>query len=874
LAGTGQPRRLSLLARIARVGTDPSLAPELSRQIAITNLFSVTTSLTTLPWVMVFLAFERRELALAVLVVSVMCAGSLWLNAGRHFLSSRLWLLFWANTAIFAFALALGPHSGITLLFTATTCAPLALIDPKQHRISFLIALVTPVALGAAAQRYAANHVPLFPLPGRVLSVLFPGLLITTVAMLFFIVSYYYYVYERSRAAREREHRVEQARLDTALRESEQRYALASEGANDGLWEWSAGSGEVFYSERWKAMLGFGPEEIGTSFVEWLDRVHPEDKKRVQADIDAHMVGKSERLYSEQRMRTKDGDFRWMLTRGLAIRDRSGRALRMAGWMTDVTERRLALERVVESEEKSRQLVAQAADAMYFFDLDGRILEVNQRASTDLGYDHGEFQRMYMSDLDAELSRERLTELVANIPQDGGLTLERVHTRKDGRAVPVEMRLGFFRHRDEQHLLASARDISVRKEMEAQLLLADRMASVGTLAAGVAHEVNNPLTSLLLNLEFIERQLMQSPSGTMPPVNELGEPAHEPSFDSRIYEGMRDRVLRAVSRAREGAERVGVIVRDLKTFSRGEAEVRDAVDLRRVVESTLNLAHPELKRRASVQTEMPKDLPAVRANEARLGQVFLNLLLNALQSFASDAPRENRIVIRVQCGESFVLADVIDNGVGIAETVLPRIFDPFFTTKPVGVGTGLGLYICRNIVQSFGGTLSCESELGLGSTFRIRLPTVRSLADGTARFTPVGSVRPTVPPPPDLAPARVLIIDDDASVTATLADILSSHEVMIARAPDEALRALDSHSFDLVLCDLDMHRLAPDRLRPVDLRSPCQWAFTVSAPLEELEPMSDLGGRLIEKPVRSEMLWTLLGAAHEQAARKSRKFAS
>ena len=208
-------------------------------------------------------------------------------------------------------------------------------------------------------------------------------------------------------------------------------------------------------------------------------------------------------------------------------------------------------------------------------------------------------------------------------------------------------------------LIASARDVSMRKEMEAQLLLADRMASLGTLAAGVAHEVNNPLTSLLLNLEFIERQLFGTSASAASPDAASSEQ------EARSFEGMRARVLRAVGRAREGAERVGVIVRDLKTFSRGDAEVCDAVDLRSVVESTLSLAHPELKRRVTVETHLPHDLSAVRANEARLGQVFLNLLLNALQSFAQDAPRENRIVIRVYHDESSVIAEVTDNGVGL-----------------------------------------------------------------------------------------------------------------------------------------------------------------------------------------------------------------
>ena len=566
-------KRQSLLGRLAQLGITADQNAEQQRQIAIANLFSLTISAITLPWAVVFAWVSSPWLSAATVLVSTLCAATLLWNVRGYYVASRLWLLAWSNWAIFGFALALGQDSGVTLQFTATTCAPLALFDPRDHRVPFILGVLTPVGLGAAAQRFNQRHAPLLPLSDSTLGYLFPALLVTTLLVLLFIVSYYYYVYERSRATREREHRVEQARLDTALRESE---------------------------------------------------------------------------------------------------------------------------------ELSRQLVAQAADAVYFFDFDGRILETNQRAGLDLGFERRELLAMSMFEIDRDLSVEMLAALTQDLSTVGSLTLERVHHRKDGRAIAVEVRLGLFRYRKVTHLLASARDISVRKEVEAQLMLADRMVSVGTLAAGVAHEVNNPLTSLLLNLELIERQLLE--------------------LEPQSVDAFRARVTRAVSRAREGAERVGVIVRDLKTFSRGEAEVRDAVDLRRVIESTLNLAHPELKRRATVTTHMPLDLPAVRANEARLGQVFLNLLLNAAQAFESASPDRNLIEVRVSTGREEVIADVSDNGAGIADEVVSRIFDPFFTTKGRGMGTGLGLSISYGIVREHDGTMHVESVPGRFTRFRVELP--------------------------------------------------------------------------------------------------------------------------------------------------------
>ncbi len=715
---SGEERGRTRLSKLAQVGMSSDQTLGQQRQIAITNLFSLAAAAITLPWALVFAGTGANLLAAGTVLVSMLCAATLIGNARGYYVTSRLWLLAWSNLAIFAFSVALGPESGIPLLLTVTTCAPLVLFDPRDDRMPFVVGVLTPVGLGAAAQRFTHTHEPYLPLSDTTLGYLFPALLITTLLVLLFIVSYYYYTYERSRAGRERQHRAEQERLDHALRESE---------------------------------------------------------------------------------------------------------------------------------ELSRQLVAQAADAVYFFDFDGRILEANQRAALELGYDRRDLLAMSMFDIDRDLSVEELRSLTRDLPEGSSLTLERVHRRKDGRAVAVELRLGLFQYRTSQHLLASARDISVRKQVEAQLMLADRMVSVGTLAAGVAHEVNNPLTSLLLNLELIERQLIE--------------------LDPDALEAFRTRVMRAVLRAREGAERVGVIVRDLKTFSRGEAEVRDAVDLRRVIESTLNLAHPELKRRATVRTVLPSDLAAVRANEARLGQVFLNLLLNAAQAFETADPNQNLIVVRVTSEGETVTAEVIDNGSGIDEELVARIFDPFFTTKPVGVGTGLGLYICRNIVEACGGTLTCESQVGHGSTFRIRIPSVRSLVDGTA-FTPVGAgdaaqARRRSLPPPGLRRSRVLVIDDDPDVLQTLREVLTGHEVELAVDIEGAMSLLRGERFDLILCQLDSYQRAEGALAAEIRGAPGRWAFMVSgSPAQGLSSQTlALGVRMVEMPIRSEVLWELLGGA-------------
>ncbi|MFP2912421.1 ATP-binding protein, partial [Pyxidicoccus sp. 3LFB2] len=248
-----------------------------------------------------------------------------------------------------------------------------------------------------------------------------------------------------------------------------------------------------------------------------------------------------------------------------------------------------------------------------------------------------------------------------------------------------------------------ALDITDRKAMQAQLVVSDRLAAVGTLAAGVAHEINNPLAFVLSNLSFLSGEL-QGVSRELPP----GRTAEM------------EEVLREAS---DGAHRVRQIVRDLRTFSRGDDEVATSVNVQSVLESAITMARGELKMRAQIVREY-RDVPLVEGNEGRFGQVFLNLLINAAQAIPQGKPDQHEVRLVLRHTGDRVIVEVKDTGVGMAPEVRARIFDPFFTTKPVGEGTGLGLSICHGIVTGFGGEITVESEEGRGSTFRVALPVV------------------------------------------------------------------------------------------------------------------------------------------------------
>jgi ligand-binding sensor domain-containing protein/signal transduction histidine kinase/CheY-like chemotaxis protein len=244
------------------------------------------------------------------------------------------------------------------------------------------------------------------------------------------------------------------------------------------------------------------------------------------------------------------------------------------------------------------------------------------------------------------------------------------------------------------------------RQTQAQLVQAGRMAAVGQLAAGVGHEINNPLAYIVSNLEHASEEADAL-------ARELGDTR---GVGPRLRE-----VSQALREALHGADRVRRIVRDLKTFSRPDDEKQGPVELHAVLDSAVKIAMGELRPRAKVARDYG-DVPRVEGNEARLAQVFLNLLINAAQALPEGRAEANevRLVTRV-APEGMVVAEVHDTGIGIAPEALGRIFDPFYTTKPQGVGTGLGLSLCHAYVTAMGGSISVESEPGKGSIFRVTL---------------------------------------------------------------------------------------------------------------------------------------------------------
>jgi PAS domain S-box-containing protein len=322
---------------------------------------------------------------------------------------------------------------------------------------------------------------------------------------------------------------------------------------------------------------------------------------------------------------------------------------------------------------------------------------------------------------------------------------------------------------------------AAREKLEQQLILAGRMAAVGTLAAGVAHEINNPLAQVSGNLGMLREDVEAIVKH--PTLDQVGE--------------LKELLLEAEA----GAERIRKIVRGLQTFSRNQDESRAIIELQPLIEVSISVTLNEIRHRARLVREFGTT-PPIEADEGRLGQVFINLLMNAAQALSESeqATNEIRIVTNTDTSGNAVI-EVRDNGPGVPANIADRIFEPFFTTKP-SMGSGLGLSICHNVVTRLGGQLNLSSEHGKGATFRVVLPPARP------RIEPPLAV-PVAGPARAVACAAVLVVDDEPALGLVLKRVLREHEVSVVTTARAALELIAAGKrFDVILSDLMMPEMS------------------------------------------------------------------
>jgi len=553
------------------------------------------------------------------------------------------------------------------------------------------------------------------------------------------------------------------------------RQAVAAGGV--GTFEWDPRTGALVLShEAWRIVGA----PLPTGGRDAWELVVPEDRARLREALAALQPG-GEGLQLEVRLGAPGHGEAWAWLHGQALAASDDGPPRVAGTVQDVTRRKS-----IEQELRRQALMFESlSDGAVVLDLGGTIADWNPAAARLFGHSRADAVGKRIEALLAVPEGPGYAAgLLAAVKEQGRFTRHVRLYASDGRPLEVEIVAVPLTGETGELLgvVALHQDVGQRKALEARLLLTERMAALGTMAAGMAHEINNPLAFVTANLSFARQRL-----GAAPPT----------SPDDPLAE-----VLKAIDEAVVGAERIRLLVRDLRLFSRGDrGEPDEPARLEDAVDFALRVAGNQLRHRARVVRAL-EPTPRVLVNEAKLGQVVINLLVNASQAFPAGPTDRNEIRVSTRQEGGQAVLEVADSGRGMPEEVRRRVFDPFFTTRQVGEGMGLGLSICHAIVTAAGGTIAVDSAEGRGSTFRVTFP-----AHAAAAAPPRGPLTPARPIP--AVRPKILIVDDEPLAATALARILGSdHEVTTLSSSRAALELLGAGArYDAILCDVMMPEL-------------------------------------------------------------------
>src|SRR5712664_4240231 len=518
----------------------------------------------------------------------------------------------------------------------------------------------------------------------------------------------------------------------SALRKNEARFTELFESLQEGIYIVTPDGTIVDVNPALARMLGYDSKEellkrrVAEIFVDQPER------KIVQTEVDRQSMIQGREIT----LICKDGRSIVCLNTAAAVRDNSGRVLRYQGALMDITERREMERRLHQQQEFARRLVDSFPDLILVLDTEAHYNFVSPRCKEILGYDvedmqHLEFGgRSHPEDLPSALSLYK--DIIAGTQTFASLEIRVRHKLGDWRRI----RFNFSPLSDEkgniEGVVLSGRDVTDLKRLEEQLIQAEKLAAMGQMLAGVAHELNNPLTAILGVTELL-----------------------------REREGTDDSTKRQLELTHRQARRAASIVQNLLEFSRPASPQKKPLDLNNILERTLQLHEHSLRRNnIAVDFRLPGELPGVVGDANQLIQVFLNLITNAEQAIR-EVRDSGRIQIRAGRNGNQLTITVQDDGVGIRPEALQRIFDPFYTTKRPGGGTGLGLSICMSIIREHGGNIEAETLPAGGTAFTVTLPI--AIGQPPPELLPAPADEAIVPAAELLKDRTVLVLDDEES---------------------------------------------------------------------------------------------------------------
>jgi two-component system NtrC family sensor kinase len=568
------------------------------------------------------------------------------------------------------------------------------------------------------------------------------------------------------------------ARDITALRKNEARFTELFETLQEGIYITTPDGSILDANPALVRMLGFESKtELLSRKVEeiFIDRAERKLLKN-QIDRQTAMQGREITLVR------KDGTSIVCLNTAAVVRDSSGQVVRYQGSVMDITERREMEHRLHKQQEFARRLVDSFPDLILVLDASAHYTFISPRINEVLGFQPDDNPDMQLGDRthgeDRPALRSLFDEILGGRLAFGSLEVRVRHKQGDYRRI----RCHFSPLVDEsgkiEGVVISGRDVTELKRLEEQLIQAEKLAAMGQMLAGVAHELNNPLTAILGITEVLNER-----------------------------EGLGEAAKRQLELTHRQARRAARIVQNLLEFSRPASPQKKPLDINSLIDRTLQLHEHSLRRNSvAVDFHPQPDLPGVIGDGNQLIQVFLNLVSNAEQAIR-EVRDTGRIQIHIAQANSRLIITVQDDGVGLKPEAIPRLFDPFYTTKRPGGGTGLGLSICMSIVREHGGNIEAAALPAGGSAFTVFLPAAIELP-----ASPSGSDPPSIPSETPAARAdllhgrSILVLDDEESICMLLEEGLSAHglRVQCARTPDEAVALVSTHRFDALICDLHL----------------------------------------------------------------------
>ena len=575
------------------------------------------------------------------------------------------------------------------------------------------------------------------------------------------------------------------ARDITSQRRSEARFTELFETLQEGIYIVTPDDKILEVNPALVRMLGYSSKE------ELLSRkvsdifVDEEQRNVITREVNRQPAPEGREIT----LRRKDGQPITCLNTASAVRDVSGKVVRYQGALADITERRAIEKRLYQQQEFARRLVDSFPDLIFVVDPNRRYTFVSPKVTECLGFDPQETIGMVFGENTHVEERAALLQVFDDLLQGkqnfASIEVRARHKQGEWRRLRCHFSPLFNENGKIEGVVISGRDITEMKRLEEQLIQAEKLAAMGQMLAGVAHELNNPLTAILGASELL-----------------------------RDRAGVDDNTKRQLEMTHRQARRAARIVQNLLEFSRPAAPQKKTLDLNAIVDRTLQLHEHSLKRNAvSVDFRQFPGLPPIIGDANQLIQVFLNLVSNAEQAIREVRP-SGRIQIRVGQFSHRVFATVQDDGIGIKPEVLAKIFDPFFTTKRPGGGTGLGLSICMSIIREHGGDIEAESLPAGGAAFTVYLPVaeVEAPAVPAARDSDSGAGEMMAPTLDLLKKKTILVVDDEESIRMLLSEGLSAQGLRVdcAGTAEEALSLVLRTKYDAILCDLNLSGTGPN----------------------------------------------------------------